>query len=215
MPETKHQESAHRTELTGALLAGGRSRRLGRDKANLKLAGRPLALWVAERLAPLVADLWLVTNTPLEHLELGLPLVSDLLPDQGPLGGLRTALFMSRTPWVLAASVDQPFLSPALLAALARQAGRTRRAAVVFASDRGLEPFPGLYHVRLLERLADYLQSRRHVRPFLAKIRPEVLSPEPLAAAGERRRHFFNLNTPEDLRNAAAWLAQNENAFLR
>lgn len=207
------KEPSARIDITGAILAGGMSRRLGQDKATLRLAGKPLARCVADHLAPLVADLWLVTNTPVAHLDLGLPILSDLVPDQGPLGGLRTVLFYSRTPWVLAASVDNPFLSEALLAALTGRAGKTRRAAVVYSSERGLEPFPGLYHVRLLERLGDYLRARFHVRPFLEKIRPEVLPPEVLVGAEPGTRHFFNLNTPEDLRTAEAWLAQSGEGF--
>jgi molybdopterin-guanine dinucleotide biosynthesis protein A len=180
---------------------------LGQDKARLNLAGKPLALWVAEQLAFLVTELWLVTNTPLGHADLGLPILSDLVPDQGPLGGLRTALFYSNTPWVLAASVDNPFLPAEVLAALVGRAGKTRRAAVVCASEKGLEPFPGLYHVRLLERLADYLHERRHVRPFLEQVRPEVL---PLDAS--QASLFFNLNTPEDLSRAEEWLVQRQKA---
>lgn len=194
--------------LTGAILAGGRSRRLGQDKATLVLAGKPLALWVAESLMPRTTELWLVTNTPLAHADLGLPILRDLLPDQGPLGGLRTALFFSRTPWVLAASVDNPFLLPELLEALAAQGSRTRRPAVVFRSDQGLEPFPGLYHVRLLTRLEEYLKTRRHVRPFLESLKPETLALEGDAVPMRRPSPFFNLNTSEDLRRAEAWLTQ-------
>lgn len=194
--------------LTGAILSGGRSRRLGRDKATLVLAGKPLARWVAESLAPRTTELWLVTNTPLAHADLGLPILRDLLPDEGPLGGLRTALFFSRNPWVLAASVDNPFLLPEILEALAAQASRTRRPAVVFRSDRGLEPFPGLYHVRLLKRLEEYLQTRRHVRPFLESLRPETLVLEASVVSEGRPSPFFNLNTSEDLRQAEAWLTQ-------
>jgi len=109
----------------------------------------------------------------------------------------------------LAASVDNPFLSVEVLTALASRAATTRRAAVVYRSDQGLEPFPGLYHVRLRERLDDYVKTRRHVRPFLEKIRLEILPLEALAGSGSQTRSFFNLNTPEDLRRAEAWLAQS------
>ena len=122
--------------LTGAILAGGFSRRLGQDKPALQLGGKPLALWVSEALAPLVTISWLITNQPLAHLSFGLPLLTDLQPFQGPAGGLLTALFYARTPWVLAAAVDNPFLAPALLAALAARASRTARPAVVFPTYR-------------------------------------------------------------------------------
>jgi len=196
-------------DVTGAVLAGGLSRRLGRDKATLMLAGKPLALWAAERLAPLVGALWLVTNTPLLHMDLGLPMVSDLVANQGPLGGVRTALFYSRTPWVLAVSVDNPFLTDEALARLIGLAAKTGRAAVVCRSDHGLQPFPGLYHIRLLERLGEYLQERLHVRPFLEKIRPEIMPAEVLGGPEVQHRCFFNLNTGKDLRTAEVWITQS------
>jgi molybdopterin-guanine dinucleotide biosynthesis protein A len=193
--------------LTGVILAGGLSRRLGRDKATLQLHGRPLARWVAAALQPLVRELWLVTNQPLEHRVLDLPMLTDLLPSRGPLGGLLTALFFSRTPWVLAASVDSPLLSTDLLAALAHRAARTSRPAVVCHSPRGLEVFPGLFHVRLRPRLEDYLQRERRLRPFVAACRPEVLPPAETARWDARGVSFLNLNTPAELA-AVARMAQ-------
>ena len=193
--------------LTGAILAGGFSRRLGQDKAALPLGGQPLALRVHQALAPLVASCWLITNQPLAHLALGLPLLTDLRPFLGPAGGLLTALFWARTPWVLAAAVDNPFPAPALLAQLAARAGHTSRPAVVCRSPRGLEPFPGVYAVRLLPALQDFLQSDRRPTRFLEGCRPEILSEAEVLALDADGRSFFNLNTPGDLNRAEAWLA--------
>jgi molybdopterin-guanine dinucleotide biosynthesis protein A len=193
--------------LTGAILAGGISRRLGQDKVTLPLGGKPLALWVHQALAPLVAGCWLITNQPLAHLALGLPILTDLRPFQGPAGGLLTALFFARTPWVLAAAVDNPFLAPALLAELAARAGRTSRPAVVCRSPRGLEPFPGVYSVRLLPALQDFLRADRRPTRFLEVCRPQIVPAAAVSALDPDGRSFFNLNTPEDLRRAEAWLA--------
>jgi molybdenum cofactor guanylyltransferase len=193
--------------LTGAILAGGFSRRLGQDKAALPLGGIPLALRVHAALAPLVTTCWLITNQPLAHLTFGLPLLTDLRPFQGPAGGLLTALFSARTPWVLAAAVDNPFLAPALLAELAARAGRTSRPAVVCRSSRGLEPFPGLYAVRLLPALQDFLRTDRRPTRFLEMCRPQIVSETEVAALDPEGRSFFNLNTPGDLNRAEAWLA--------
>jgi len=186
--------------VTGAILAGGESRRLGRDKATLLLGGKPLAHWVAEALAPAVTELWLVTNHPQTHLALNLPLVTDLVPFQGPLGGLATALFYARSPWVLLTSVDAPFLSPRLAAALAAAATKTTRPALVCRSQRNVEPFPGLYAVRLLSRLQDFfLQERRTFMAFLDPQRPEVWGPEIWRTFDPEGLSFENLNQPEDL----------------
>ena len=191
--------------VTGAILAGGFSSRLGQDKAALWLWGKTLSRWVADSLAPLVDASWLITNHPGPHLALGLPLVTDLWPFQGPAGGLRTALFYARTPWVLAAAVDNPFLSPELLAGLTARLAGTSRPAVVCRSASGLEPFPGLYHVRLLPSLTAFLESQRRASLFLSKCRPEVMSPEEVMRLDPEGRSFFNLNTPEDLERAIAW----------
>jgi molybdenum cofactor guanylyltransferase len=205
---TGHPESAPGApRLTGAILAGGFSRRLGQDKVALRLGGKPLALWVNEALAPLVATSWLITNQPLAHQSLGLPLMTDLRPFQGPAGGLITALFYARTPWVLAAAVDNPFLAPALLGALAARASHTSRPAVVCRSPRGLEPFPGLYAVRLLPALQNFLQTDRRPTRFLDACRPQVVSETEVLALDPEGRSFFNLNTPQDLQRAEAWLA--------
>jgi molybdenum cofactor guanylyltransferase len=207
MPSGQPHRAPGAPRFTGAILAGGFSRRLGQDKVALQLGGKPLALWVNETLAPLVGDCWLITNQPLAHQALGLPLLTDLRPFQGPAGGLATALFWARTPWVLAAAVDNPFLAPALLAELTARADRTSRPAVVCRSSRGLEPFPGVYAVRLLPALQNFLQTDRRPTRFLEVCRPQVLSETEVLSLDPEGRSFFNLNTPQDLHRAEAWLA--------
>ena len=186
-------------EVTGAILAGGDSRRWGRDKVTLRLDGQPLARWVAEALRPAVADLWLVTNHPQAHLALDLPLVTDLVPHQGPVGGLATALFYSRTPWVLLASADTPFLAPELAMALAEAAKQLSRPALVCESEWGLEPFPGLYAARLLPRVQEFLPKNRSFMDFLERVRPQVWGPKIWRTYDPSGASFFNLNQPEDL----------------
>jgi molybdopterin-guanine dinucleotide biosynthesis protein A len=207
MPAGRQAGEKRAARLTGAILAGGFSRRLGRDKAALPLGGQPLSLRVHQALAPLVSTCWLITNQPLTHLALGLPLVTDLRPFQGPAGGLLTALFYARTPWVLVAAVDNPFLVPALLAELAARAHRTPRPAVICRSARGLEPFPGVYSTRLRPTLGNFLQTDRRLTRFLEGCRPLILPETQVQALDPQGHSFFNLNTPQDLHQAEAWLA--------
>lgn len=206
-PLAPSRQKTSQFPITGAILAGGRSRRLGQDKATLVLGDRPLALWVATALESVVAACWLVTNQPLTHLSLGLPLVTDLKPFMGPLGGLATALFYARTPWVLAAAVDAPLLAPKLLAGLAGRTAPQGRRAVVCLSPRGLEPFPGLYPVRLFSQLTEFLETDRRPTRFLEVCRPQVLSVEEVHRLDPEGLSFVNLNTREDLERAAAGLA--------
>jgi molybdopterin-guanine dinucleotide biosynthesis protein A len=195
--------------VTGAILAGGASRRLGRDKVILKLGGKFLARWVADTLAPLVADLWLVTNHPQAHLTLHMAMVTDLAPFQGPVGGLATALFYARTPWVLLTAADSPFLTPGLAAALAGAAGRISRPALICRSERGLEPLPGLYAVRLLPRVQGFLKTaKRTFMAFLDPQRPEIWEPKVWRSFDPEGASFLNLNRPEDLARLEAFAAR-------
>ncbi|MBM4287500.1 MAG: molybdenum cofactor guanylyltransferase [Deltaproteobacteria bacterium] len=194
--------------ITGAVLGGGRSRRLGRDKASLPLNGRPLACWVATVISPLVEECWLITNQPLSHLCLGLPLLTDLVPGRGALGGLLTAMLVARGSHVLLSACDTPFLRPALLTAMLDQAGQGSLDAVVCRSSRGLEPLPGVFNCRILSRVQTQLQSGDlRLRTLLADCRTRVLPPEEVALYDAGELSFFNINTGEEAAQAAVLLA--------
>ena len=102
-----------------AIIAGGQSRRMGRDKAFVDLGGKPLIEHVIERSADLgQAETILITNKPAQYAHLGLPMFRDILPDKGSLGGIYTALVRTRVVlmcWSLAC--DMPFVNSRLCCA--------------------------------------------------------------------------------------------------
>ena len=154
---------------TGALLAGGRGQRLGGDKVLAELAGRPLALWVLDALAPCVSEVLICIDRPeraseLDGLDLsratraGKPrMVVDEPAGQGPLAALASALAAARTDAVFAAACDYPFLVPeaveVLLAALERH-----EAALPEIAGR-LHPLCGAYSRRILPKLRGALDA--------------------------------------------------------
>ena len=112
---TKHPPAGFKP-FTVAINAGGRSRRMGRDKALVELDGRPMLQHVIERVSGLgQAQTLLVSNDHAAHARFGLPMAHDSLPDAGSLGGIYTALMHSRYGHTLVVACDMPFLSPALL----------------------------------------------------------------------------------------------------
>jgi molybdopterin-guanine dinucleotide biosynthesis protein A len=160
--------------VIAAILAGGRSRRMGTPKALVDFGGapliaRPIAAARAAGLEPVV-----VAKRP---IEVGVPVWLDEFETSHPLAGLVTAL--RRGP-VVAIACDQPFVTPELLAALAAREG--------FAVPRG-EPFPGRYEPS--EILVQALRDEAPMRATLAKLRPAELDVEP--------RLVTSLNTPEEL----------------
>lgn len=187
-------------EVTGIILAGGRSRRLGQDKALVKLEGRPLALWVVAALESLVQECLLVSNYPVTHFDLGLPLVSDLIPSRGALGGILTGIFFASTPLVAAVPCDTPFVQPDLLRRMVARARQGKVEVVMCQSSRGLEPLPAIFHTRVFDRLQEHLaQGDFRVRSFLSQCRSLVLDAADLDG---RPESFFNINTPADLAQA-------------
>src|SRR5690349_521379 len=109
-------------DLGVIILAGGQSRRMGRNKALLRLTpDRPTLIEeVAATVAPL-GPILLVTNTPDAYAFLDLPMVPDARPGAGALGGLYSGLLATACPFNLVVACDMPFLQPALLRALADQ----------------------------------------------------------------------------------------------
>lgn len=96
--------------LSAAVIAGGRSSRLGKNKAFVDIKGKPAVRWVIEAVSGFVSDLFIVANTPHEYTQLGLRCVADIKPGAGPLSGIHAALESATTPYVLVVSCDIPLL---------------------------------------------------------------------------------------------------------
>jgi FdhD protein len=166
--------------VTAAVLAGGRSMRMGVDKTLLPVDGETLLARVVEAVSGVCAHTMVVTNRPEQIAEAGLPddtpVFVDETPNQGPLGGLVTALRETSDDWVLAIAADVPYLEPDIIRALwdARDGARV----VVPVTEKGVEPLLALYHRDCL---------------------PVELSLEALRVVDPSMRSFLNVNTPEDL----------------
>ena len=98
--------------LTLVIQRAGKKQRMGQDKALMPFLGRPLISRVIERVAPLADEILVTTNRADSYGFLGLPLVPDLMPGRGALGGLYTALASAANPIVALVACDMPFASP-------------------------------------------------------------------------------------------------------
>lgn len=133
-----------RPPFRAVILAGGRSARMGRDKARLELHGRPLLtrqVALARSLAP-VEEL-VSGRTDTDYSDFGCPVLHDRVPDASPLAGIAPALEAARAPQVLVLAVDLPQLAPAVLERILAAAGENR--GVVPRVAGRLEPLATLY----------------------------------------------------------------------
>jgi molybdopterin-guanine dinucleotide biosynthesis protein A len=181
------------------ILAGGASSRMGREKALVELAGEPLALRLANLAGPLAEQVTLV-GPPQSFVELPLRVLADDVPGLGPLGGIATALRVSRQEWNLVLGCDLPFLTAEWLQYLITRAASSSAQAVLPDGERGhREPLCAMYHRSSFSHIAAALgRGARKVTDGLAGLRIEPIP------AGEWKRFdsegllFKNMNTPED-----------------
>jgi len=176
--------------VSGWVLVGGASTRMGRDKALIEIDGKPLAVAVAEALAVVCESVALVGD-PERYATLALPVISDRQRGAGPLSGIEAALGATRSDWNLIAACDMPSLNASLLRKLAPTVSDD--AAIPRYPDGRIEPLCAMYHRRCHSAAAEALAAGlRRISDFIARLRVryvQVTDPQP----------FLNLNTPEDL----------------
>ena len=182
-----------RPETPAYILAGGHSRRFGSDKARAVYAGRTLIQTLADRLNDLGHTVTVVGKRDNQYADLGLDTIGDIEPDQGPIGGLRTALTHRRVGWILLCSCDMLEIHESWIDALIDRRRRDPEAAAVVAKDNLYQPFPALYHTRLLADPA--LRGARSFQSLLASTPTAILRPEGLPLVRQA-------NTPDQLRDA-------------
>lgn len=191
-------------DITGLVLAGGRSLRMGGlDKGLQDYKGTPLALHALQRLRPQVGHVLINANRHHEaYSAFGAPVVADASADfAGPLAGVLAGLHHCTTPWLLAVPCDAPWFPLDLASRLAACATRAGAKAAV-AQDRDaqgqprLQPVFCLVHVSLRSSLQAWLDSGgRKARSWLEA---EHAAQEMFGGPGDAQA-FFNANTPEDL----------------
>lgn len=189
-----------RSNITGVILAGGRSSRMGEEKGLIDINGQPLFEHIAQRLYPQVGEILISCNQNSERYGRNNQTVPDLKQDfSGPLAGMLAALSVSKTEWILFVPCDVPDfpidLSERLFAELSGQ-----KAAYVRDPERE-HPTLCLLNRSLIQALTSYLENGdRKLMIFLDNIGANsVLFSESAA--------FFNLNTPEDV---ALWKTRNQ-----
>lgn len=185
-------------DVSIAVLAGGKSRRMGQNKSFVRLNGKPMIEHIIEQLASLELPIFVVTNDLEAYAHYGLPLVPDVVSDRGAMGGIYTALQWSFTPYVLCAACDMPFLNPALLRLLIEH--RADCDAVVARLCDVWQVFPGVYSHACLPTLEVSLSTGQfQLQSILSTLQIYPLNIDELRIIDPQLQSFINLNTPDEL----------------
>jgi molybdenum cofactor guanylyltransferase len=207
-----------KSAVTGVLLAGGRSSRMGgADKALAVAGGRPLLAHVIERAGPQVGSLVINSNRAPEHFEaFGLPIAADPVPGfPGPLAGVLAGFLWSRehhpeAQFVASVPADTPFLPDDLVEKLHRALSASGAAIAIAASNGRSHPVAALWTVSIEDRIADALQRGDYkMHDFVTRHSAVSVEFPAYVRGGQSIDPFFNANTPDDLEAVDAFLSSN------
>jgi molybdopterin-guanine dinucleotide biosynthesis protein A len=187
----------------GFVLAGGKSSRLGSDKAFVELGGRTLLEHAIDVMRS-VCDEVAIVGDPAKFASYG-RVVRDVYPNCGPSGGIHGALLGSTAELNLVMAVDMPRVTSSLLAFLLRTASASDAVVVVPRTARGLQPLCAVYRRSFAVPAGKALRAGRYkIDALFEEVPVRIIESEELAIAGFAERVFFNVNTPDDLRAASS-----------
>lgn len=187
--------------MVGAILAGGKSRRFGRNKSIECFRGERLIERQVRILRSLFPEVMIVTNTPELYLDLDVTVVQDIIPGLGPLGGIYTGLLFAHGGSIFVTAVDMPFLQPAVISRMLEVF--PGHDVVIPRLGDYLEPLHGMYSPRCLASVKRMLDREElQVVRFFPSVKTAYLDEEEIRRLDPEGLSFFNINTPEDMAKA-------------
>ena len=190
--------------ITGVIQAGGRSTRMGGEpKALLALGGRRIIERVVAALMAVLSDILIVTNTPDLYAFLGLPMVPDVHPGAGSLGGIYSGLRAASGDVAFTVACDMPFLRPDVARLVL---DRAAEGDVVIPRVGGqLETLHAAYGKHCLPAMESRIATGRlKITGFFEAVRVVEIAEEEIARLADPAIVFMNVNTPDELARARA-----------
>jgi molybdopterin-guanine dinucleotide biosynthesis protein A len=191
------------TDVTGVLLAGGKSRRMGEDKRFILVRQQTLFERSCGVLREVFEQVCVVIAQDSPSMQAEVPVVRDLIPDCGSLGGLYTGLRLAKTQHVFLAACDMPFLNPDIIRYMVRM--KDQADIVISRWESRLQPTHAVYGRNCLPVLEEMmnLQNRKiHSMIGHPTLRVSVIAESEIRQIDPDGRSMFNINTPSDLEQA-------------
>lgn len=186
------------SDITGVILAGGKSSRMGVNKSFLKLGNQTIIERIVYLMRSIFTEVMVITNTPDEYKFLNLPLYEDLYKCKGPLAGIHSALTHSQTEKVFVLSCDVPLMSKEIIEYIIEYKSDK---SIVFCEAAGYhQPLVGVYSKKILSKIEKFISNNemtdKSFHQFLKIVDAEIIHPEKLSFYNDEI--FFNVNRPED-----------------
>ncbi len=189
-------------DVAGVILAGGDSRRMGRNKALLEVHGERMIETAYRRMAELFDEVLLITNSPEVYDFIPCRKIADIYPCMGPLGGIHAALSCCTADRAFVTACDMPWLNPELIRELSSMPGGVD--VVIPETPGGLEPLHAVYAKSCLPRMEKVLQAgERRIISFFDMAQVRLVPRGRVAALDPDYASFRNINTHEDYQQLA------------
>jgi molybdopterin-guanine dinucleotide biosynthesis protein A len=188
-------------DLSAFILAGGKSTRMGTDKAFVLLEGRTLLSRMLDLARQLTSNVHIIGD-PAKFAAFA-PTIEDIFPGCGPLGGIHAALRSSPTDLNVVLAVDVPFVSRALVDYLISRAKNSNANVTLVRAAGGFQPLCAVYRHSFADAAENALRAGHYkIDTLFAPATTQVIGEAELEASGFSPRIFRNLNTPEELAEA-------------
>jgi len=179
-------------KLTGIILAGGKSSRMGQDKGLMLLEGKPMIQHVIDAVQPLVDDVIIISNQE-EYATFGFPVYEDIIKEQGPLAGICTGLKFSKTPKNLIVSCDVPYVNRELLNLLIDNAADA--AVVIPQKGEKTHQIIGVYDQSCLEVfMKELTNGKRKIKLAIEQMNYKIVDANQI-----NEKVFNNINSKDDI----------------
>jgi molybdenum cofactor guanylyltransferase len=187
--------------FSAVILAGGKSKRMGRDKAWLEACGKSLIERQIEIVRELGAkEIFISGRAETDYTALNCPVLTDHFEDAGPLAGIERALGAMSTPLLLVVAVDMPGITPALLQSLLDHCTENRGA--IPRCNHSLEPLAAIYPRSASALVTQLLQSQSLAARHFAERCVDLNLASFIDLPEKHSEHFKNWNTPSDISDA-------------
>ncbi len=189
--------------ISAVVLAGGRARRMGTNKALLAFEGKPLIQRIVDDLSNVCEEVLISSNERELYRFLNREILPDLFPGAGPLAGIHAALTEARYPWLFALACDMPYWSPHLLKRLWGETRTEKYQVICPHSEEGPEPLHALYHRDCLPSVESTLKDRLYkMTSFFPHVGVRHLLYEEISLDAPEGKCFRNWNTLSDIETA-------------
>jgi molybdenum cofactor guanylyltransferase len=184
------EETGMNNKITGVIMAGGKSSRMGTDKGLLLYQGKPLAQYSIDILRPFCSEMLISTQNP-EYSQFGMVLVQDVIPECGPLGGIYSTMKSNQAEFLLILACDMPFISNQTLEKLLEN--RFKFDCIVPLVGDKMEPLCAIYSRSLLPNI------ERSINAGNLMLRGLIMeSNHRFVNCDDQVSDFLNFNTPDE-----------------